>query len=205
MDWRGINQHSTPVDNRRGVAIEQYNATLQVKGELRRRPGMANSSIATQAGAIINIASAAPSHGNFLTFQVADEIHGYGVAHGPNGVLPEPAWDKPKWKRPTGIAGVPVAPVVVSVSASPTSPRAYPAGVVTFTPTITYDGLSGPLIYLWSASGFAANPNPPSGTASTFATDFNAFCTPGAYSITLSLSTTFNGFSALGGTNFTVS
>jgi hypothetical protein len=104
MEWKGIKQEATPVDSRPGYALEQYNAELSTEGELRRRPGQAQSGIAQQAGAILGIAAAAPTHGNFVTFVVGGGLNGMGVSHGATGndVFPPPRWDRPKWKVPVG-------------------------------------------------------------------------------------------------------
>lgn len=191
--WRGVDVMLTPVADVPGVSEYQLNTRMKTEGELQRRWGYQSSSIAQQAGRVLNIVSAYVAGGNYLTFDL-------GNASGPLGevggfVTPVPPIDGPKWRKPIVIAGTPAAPVIVAVTPSPTSPRPYQAGVVTFTPTITYDGLSGALSYSWTIGGPAA-PIPNTSTAAIFVTNFDGFCIPGNYNGNCGISTQFNGFTA---------
>lgn len=196
MEWKGIRTNITDVLSDFSVPETQIGTDMRIKGELGRRPGFQSTSIAKQAGPIRYIMSAFPPNRPFLTFDIGGASAGTVI--GTEDAPPPP----PPHKRrpPIVVGGQPVAPVINSITANPTSPPAtYVIGNVTFTPNITYDGLSGALIYSWLdpmtdggiATAFAADPNV---EVPTF--DFNAGCTPGNYGGLLSVSTTINGFSA---------
>lgn len=190
--WYGIRTNVTDVLSDFGMPYTQIGTDMRVTGELQRRPGFQSTSIAQQAGPIRYIISAFPPGRPFLTFDIggasAGTIIGEDAPNPPEG---------PKRQKPIVVAGQPVAPTLVSVTPSPASGTAYPAGVVTFTAVVDYDGLSGVLSYSWS--NFAGYPNLPPipiiDTANPASFDFDANCLPGFYSgWTLTLSTQFNGF-----------
>jgi hypothetical protein len=195
--WRGIHSHSTDVDTTPGVSIYQANTRMQKQGELQRRWGFLSSTIAQQTGPIRYIVGTHGLGNNFLTFNL-----GGAGAGNLTGFAPAPDQPVgPKARRPDVIAGNPVAPVINFITDDPAGPTLYPAGLVTFTPNIAYDGLSGPLIYSWQASmigQFAqvANISGPTNNP-TAVYDFDAGSLPDNYEalVGLTVSTTLNGFS----------
>ncbi len=183
---KGIRRLTTDVLADYGQAFYSQNWRYKRIGEMGRRPGLGKSNMAQLAGPV-----RAMICGN-LYFPYLVQITGGDVTA---TLEPEAHWNDPVMRIPDGHAGQPQAPIVVSIVASPTSPRAYQAGVITFTPTITYDGLSGPLIYDWQQTVGPAAPVPPSSAAAIYSADFDGFCIPGLYSFYLEVSTTFGGFS----------
>ena len=190
MTWLGIARDTTSVDPRPGVSEFQANTRMRVSGELQSRWGYLSSAIAQQAGPILGIASANGATGNFLTFNLG------GAAPGEvDGFSPVPAQPVgPKRRKPVVVVGNPTAPVINSITPSPTSPPAtYIIGVVTFTASVTYDGLSGPLIYAWTQPDNAGlkpliivdNANPAS-------FNFNAVCIAGSYGYSLTVTASGN-------------
>lgn len=106
MKWAGINRRLSPVAEVPGVSEYQQNTRMRVAGELQRRWGFQSTSIAKQAGAILNIASAYPAGGNYLTFDVAQSVGANGGTLGGIGPIPPPPVQPPRRRRP----GVTVAP-----------------------------------------------------------------------------------------------
>jgi len=205
--WRGIQTHTTPVDSTPGISEWQQNTRMLKAGELQRRTGFQSTAIAKQSGAIYEIMSATGLGSNFLTFDLGATIDGRTTAAGSIDVFPPPPVG-PKRRRPDVVAGNPVAPVINFFTASPPSPQAYVVGNVTFTPDITYDGLSGPLIYSWSS--FTVGAGPPSPTAPTTnptcVYDFSGSSIPDTYSgFILTVSTTLNGFVVMASEEYVVS
>lgn len=183
--WYGIRTNVTDVLSDFGMPYTQIGTDMRVTGELQRRPGFQSTSIAQQAGPIRYIISAFPPGRPFLTFDIGGA--GAGTIIGEEDAPPPP--QQPKRRKPVVVAGQPQAPVITGVTPSPTSPPAtYIIGAVTFTAAVTYDGLSGPLVYEWTQpdSGFAQaavivdNANPAS-------FDFDALCFPGAYNYSLTV------------------
>lgn len=64
--WKGISSDTTDVDDTPGVSVSQYNTRMQTEGELQRRYGFQNTTMAKRAGRILNIISAIPTHGSFI-------------------------------------------------------------------------------------------------------------------------------------------
>ena len=204
MTWLGIRTDITPVADIPGTAEWAANVRLRKADEMQRRYGFLSTAIAKQAGAIRFIIAGNTTRGNFLTFDVdGGDVTGFATTGGADVFPPPP--DGPKRRRPRGEGGVPQAPVINSVTALPASPQAYTAGMVVFTPSITYDGLSGPLIYTWNITGGPAAPNPSSSANPTWSTDFDGFCIPGDYFFSLTINTTVGGFSDFFPFTFTVS
>lgn len=147
MTWIGISRGTTPVDQRLGVSEFQANTRMKVVNELQRRWGFQSSAIAQQDGPILGIVSANGVTGNFLTFDLG------GPALGQiDGFSPPPDQPPgPKRRKPIVGEGVPQPPVINFMISVPGEglygPPPYPVFVIT--PNITYDGLSGPLTYLW--------------------------------------------------------
>lgn len=199
MDWLGIRTDVTPVADIPGAAEAAFGVRLRKAGELQRRWGFLSSSIARQAGPIRYIVSSNRPGNNYITLGIPGSPQGFAVGGWADPWPPPP--DGPRRRRPKGDAGDPVAPVINFITADPPDPAAYPAGMVTFTPNITYDGLSGPLIYSWQAvmTGLFAQQAFISGATNnpTAVYDFDAGSFPDNYEalVGLTVSTTFNGFS----------
>jgi uncharacterized protein RhaS with RHS repeats len=174
-----------------GQAHYLQNVRLKRVGELGRRAGLGKSNMAQQAGPV--------------QFLIGGWNYEPYVINGTGGNVtgnadPLPFWIGGQMRIPDGQVGQGVAPVINAITANPLGPAAYPAGMVTFTPNITYDGLSGPLIYSWDnqMSGMfneafinGASTNP------TAVYDFGVFAFPDNYEalVGLTVSTTLNGFS----------
>lgn len=95
INWFGLSSGTTPVDSTRGVSEEQSNTRLKVMGECQRRWGMLTTAIARQAGRILNIVSAHPHGGNYLTF----DVEGAGSNSVGGEDPPPPPWQPPKKKK----------------------------------------------------------------------------------------------------------
>ncbi len=182
---KGIRRLTTDVLADYGQAFYAQNWRYKRMGEIGRRPGLGKSNMAQLAGPV-----RAMICGN-LYFPYLVQITGGDVSA---TLEPEAHWNDPVMHIPDGEVGQPSAPTIDSITALPASPQTYVAGVVTFTPTITYDGMSGALIYAWVQTVGPAAPFLPFGTASVYSTDFNFSCIPGLYSFTLTVTTTLNGF-----------
>ncbi len=157
---------------------------LKRVGEMGRRAGLGKSTMGIQAGPV-QFMIGCWSNEPFIVNGTGGDVFGQGD--------PLAYWTGATLRKPGGLVGQPVAPVITAVVAVPASPQVYPAGAVTFTPTITYDGLSGPLIYAWSQQGGPSSPTPTAaanGNTSTWATTFDGFCTPGSYNFTVGITTT---------------
>lgn len=198
--WQGLSSKTSAVDSTVGISAYQENTRLRIDGELQRRWGMIASGLPKQDGPILLIASAI--RGNFLTFDIGGgEVDGFSP-------LPPPTIDGPKWKKPQVIGGNPQPPVIDSITFSPTSPPAtYVIGNVTMTANVTYDGLSGPLLYDWpndifglGIPGATAPRLSAVGNVAVYTFDFS--CTPGAYPFQLTVDT--NLFNASLPTSYTV-
>lgn len=199
MDWLGIRTDVTPVADMPGAAEAAFGVRLRKAGELQRRWGFLSSSIAKQSGPIRYIVASNRPGNNFITLGTDSSPNGFATDGGGDVFPPPPVG--PKRRRPMGDAGTAAPPVINFITADPPDPGFYPAGLVTFTPSITYDGLSGPLIYSWQASmtdGFLqANISGPTNNP-TAIYDFDGAALPALYEALagLTVSTTFNGFSA---------
>lgn len=193
---KGIRRLTTDVLADYGQAFYAQNWRYKRTGEIGRRPGLGKSNMAQLAGPV-----RAMICGN-LYFPYLVQITGGDVSA---TLDPQARWTEPVMFRPDGAAGEPAAPVINSVTALPPSPQAYVAGIVTFTPDITYDGLSGPLIYSWGVAGGPSSPDPSTSAAAVWTTDFNAGCIPGDYFLSLQINTTVGGFSDNFPFQFTVS
>ncbi len=187
IQYQGIRRKTTDVLDDYGQAHYLQNVRLKRVGELGRRAGLGKSTMAQLAGPV--------------QFMIGAWSNVPYIVSGTGGTVtgqedPLSYWTAATMRIPDGQVGQPAAPTINSVTASPVSPQAYVAGPVTFTPNITYDGLSGALIYGWQQTLGPALVTPSSSVASTFATDFTGACTPGTYSFELTVSTTLNGFVA---------
>lgn len=186
---KGVRRKTTDVHEDYGMAYYAQNWRFKRVGEIGRRPGIGKSNMARLSGPV-----RAMICGN-LYFPYLVQVNDSGSVEAT--LSPEAKWDEPVMFLPDGEVGQASAPTINAVVAFPSSPRSYEAGVITFTPDITYDGLSGNLIYAWAQTVGPASPQPPSSTDATFVTDFDSFCIPGLYSFTLTVSTQFNGFATL--------
>jgi hypothetical protein len=98
-DWRGIDTSTTPVDPTLGTGVTQTNTTMRISGELARRHGFLNTSIARRAGAVYNIIGATPPYGSYV-FVGWD--NGTSITVNGDGPIPPPPWNPPKRRRPRG-------------------------------------------------------------------------------------------------------
>lgn len=186
---KGIRRKTTDVLGDYGQAYYAQNWRFKRMGEIGRRPGLGKSNMAQLAGPV-----QAMICGN-LYFPYLVQVNDTGDVEATLNPLPE--WAEPVMAIPDGIVGQASAPVINSVALSPASPSGYVVGQVTFTADITYDGLSGPLIYLWSpGSGPGGPPDTIINNANPGIFDFTAACIPGVYSgFSLLVTTTAGGFS----------
>jgi hypothetical protein len=194
--YQGIRRKTTDVLDDYGQCQYLQNVRLKRVGELARRAGLGKSTMAQQAGPV-QFMIGAWSNVPFIVNGTGGNVFGEED--------PLAYWTAATMRKVVGAAGQPAAPVINSIAASPASPRPYQAGLITFTPNITYDGLSGPLIYSWIQGGGPAAPTPSTSTASVFATTFGGVCIPGIYSFSLNIDTTLGGFSDNLPFTFTVS
>lgn len=188
---KGIRRMTTDVLSDYGEAHYLQNARLKRTGEMGRRAGLGKSNMAQLAGPV-QFMIGAWSNAPFIVNGTGGSITGTED--------PLALWIGATMRIPGGQAGVPAAPVINSISELPASPQLYPAGMVTFTPNVTYDGLSGPLIYQWEVSMIGAanqanivgNINDPTATY-----DFDAAALPDNYEALagLTVTTTIGGLS----------
>lgn len=188
--WRGIHSHTTDVDSTPGISTWQANTRMRKELELQRRWGYLSSAIAQQTGPIKYIVAAHGLGNNFVTIgSGSGNVDGFG--DGAGDPWPPPP-DAPKRRRPRGDGGEPQAPVIVSITPSPASGSPWIVGQVTFTAVVTYDGLSGPLVWLWSGNNAGpAVAQPVTTNANPGIFDFDLNCIPGDYTgFLLGVSTT---------------
>ncbi len=185
--WSGTNVKATPIGAQDGVSLWQQNTRMWVNGELQRRHGMAASNVPPSTNGIIGMATAFTPNGPIIL-----QNDGQGTITGFQ--QPVAKWGDKYVIRPTGGAGGPAAPTIVAITATPSSPQPYPAGVIAFAPIITYDGLSGPLLYSWAQFVGPAAPTPSTSGVLAFSPNFDFFCIPGVYSFHLTINTTLHGF-----------
>ncbi len=123
--WRGTSRKTTPVDPRR-VSHYQENTRLTVDGELRRRRGMARTSLAKQSTAILNIM---PAFGNMITQGDAGTVDG--------GTTPTAQWGDVQLRAPTGTFYLSTAPATYTISATATT--SFAEGVIIFASLTTFE------------------------------------------------------------------
>lgn len=194
---KGVRRRTTDIIDDYGMAYYAQNVRYRRAGEMGRRGGIGKTSMAQQAGPVLLIGC-----GSYFEPYVVQMVGGDVIAT----ANPTTKWAEPILVTPDGQVGTPAAPTIVSVTPDPLSPPAtYVIGAVTFTAAVTYDGLSGALSYSWTtptdgvntAAVITNNANPAS-------FNFDASCTPGNYSYTLTVSTALNGFSTQLITSYTV-
>lgn len=191
FDWKGMNVKMTPIGDMPGIADYQLNTSMFTENELWRRRGMAAGTMDPRSAGIIGLATVFTPNGSVVAQQTPGDLWGFGpgvaVARWTDAILIPP------------IGFTPVAPVITVINSVPGSPGAYPAALVTFTATITYDGLSGALIYSWGAMNQLGAPfsfvTPNTGNANPCSYSFGAGNPPDFYSAVLTVTTTLNGFS----------
>lgn len=195
--YKGMRRMTTDVLDDYGQAHYLQNVRLKRVGEMGRRAGLGKSTMAQLAGPV-QFMIGAWSNESFIVNGTGGDVTGTEN--------PLAYWTAATIGIPPGQVGQPTGPIINFITPSPISPPAtYIIGVVTFTADVTYDGLSGPLIYAWSTptSGFTPaivitnNANPAS-------FNFDATCFPGSYGYTLTVSTTLHGFSTNFPTSYTV-
>lgn len=189
---KGIRRKTTDVLADYGQAFYCQNWRFKKLGELGRRPGIGKSNMAQMAGPV-----QAMIVGNWFSPYLVQVTGGTVDAT----LDPLAEWDDPILMVPDGAVGIPQAPTIVSVDPVPATPSAYQVGQVTWTVTVLYDGLSGPLIYNYAGTDFDVYPNNSpawvGGAGNTFTYDFNAGSLPGGYTKFNpgTVDTTLNGFS----------
>lgn len=186
---KGIRRKTTDVLDDYGQAHYLQNVRLKRVGELGRRAGLGKSTMAQLAGPV--------------QFMIGCWSNEPFIVNGTGGTVtgeedPLPLWSANILPIPQGVVGqgTPQAPVIDFLVPDPIAgaygppPPAYPN--ITVTPTITYDGLSGPLIYLWEAINVVgANPiivDPTAEVCSCIGDTSPA----GVFELQLTVTTTFN-------------
>ena len=183
---KGIRRKTTDVLDDYGQAQYLQNVRLKRVGEIGRRAGLGKSTMAQLAGPV-----------QFMIGAWSDEPF---IVNGTGGDVtgnedPLPLWTGATIRIPGGGAGQPAAPVINSLIFSPGSGTTqYTAiGVVTFTANVTYDGLSGPLIYTYSFLFTPGPVTPPGGVQPNPASfDLSGAPIDGNYVGSLTVSTTAN-------------
>lgn len=94
--WPGIVADSSPIDSRPGIAAFQQNTRTRVLGELRRRRGMARSSLDKFSAAATGQASTNNNVGPFTVFQVGSTLEGLASGYA--------LWGDAQLLRPSGFA-----------------------------------------------------------------------------------------------------
>lgn len=181
---KGIRRKTTDVLDDYGQAYYAQNWRFRRLGEIGRRPGIGKSNMARLTGPVRSMIC-----GN-LFFPYLVQVNDTGDVEAT--LSPTARWGDPVMRIPDGDVGQPSAPVIDSVTPVPPSGTAYQVGQVTFTAAVTYDGLSGPLIYAWAPnSGGPSTPTSVVVNANPGIFDFNAGCIPGDYTgFTLTVTTT---------------
>lgn len=172
---KGIRRKTTDVAEDYGLAFYAQNWRFKRIGEIGRRPGIGKSNMARLTGPVRSMIC-----GN-LFFPYLVQVNDAGDVDAT--LSPEAHWTDPVMRIPDGIVGQAQAPTIVSITPSPASGALYPAGNVSFTAVVVYDGLSGPLTYSWT--NFIVGPGIPTPitmNANPMVLDFNAGCIPGVYS-----------------------
>jgi hypothetical protein len=190
IQYQGIRRKTTDVLDDYGQAHYLQNVRLKRVGELGRRAGLGKSTMAPLAGPV-QFMIGAWSNVPYIVSGTGGDVTGQED--------PLSYWTAATMRIPDGQVGQPVAPVINSITANPTSPPAsYIIGLVTFTANVTYDGLSGALSYSWSTpmtDGGAGTANATVANANPGIFNFNAAATPGNYADgNLQVSTALNGF-----------
>lgn len=155
--WPGIVTDSTPIDSRPGIAVYQQNTRTRVVGELRRRRGMARSSLDKFTAAATGQASTNNTIGPFSMFQVGSTLEGVASGYA--------LWGDAQLLRPTGFAtlsagvytininrqGDTAAQAYVIIAKSGNYPAAYEDGILATT-AATVPG-SNTLSTTWTPPG----------------------------------------------------
>lgn len=198
IQFQGMRRHETDISDDYGLAHYVQNAAFRREGELTRRPGMGKSSMASLGAPIYTMCGGWFDEPYLITFGPNSAT---GIPEITSTRDPVLLWTDIGMVPPPVVIATPVAPVITGVL--PLS-GTYVVGLVTFTPTITYDNLSGPLIYSWSILGGPSSPVPSTSANSTWDATFDGSCIPGSYFLNLGVSTTLNGFTASFPFTFTI-
>lgn len=173
IQHKGIRRKTTDVLDDYGQAQYLQNVRLKRVGELGRRAGLGKSNMAQLAGPV-QFMIGAWSNTSFIVNGTSGTVTGQED--------PLAYWTAATLRLPGGIVGEPAAPVIVSITPSPPSGTPWIVGQVSFTAVINYDGLSGPLTYLWTDnSGGPSTAQPIATTTNPGIFDFDLNCIPGDY------------------------
>ncbi len=172
-DWKGMNVKRTPVFPDSTLAQLAQNQRFKIKGEMQRRPALAASNLEQLGDPVLSLWQGA-DFGDYVISQTSGNLYG---DRDPNML-----WGETRLIPPIIIVGQPAFPVINSITPSPVSPGTYVAGQVSFLADVTYDGLSGPLVYSWqTANAGGAIPTIIVDNANPGIFDYNASCIPDIY------------------------
>ncbi len=185
--YKGIRRKTTDVLDDYGQAHYLQNVRLKRVGEMGRRAGLGKSTMAQLAGPV-QFMIGAWSNEPFIVNGTGGDVTGTAD--------PLPLWTAATLRIGEGVVGegTPVAPSITTLVSVPSAglfgPPPYPTFVIT--PIIVYDGLSGPLIYLWEIiNDTGANATIVDPTASVCTVN-TAASTPGTFSVQLTITASFN-------------
>lgn len=170
---KGIRRMTTDVLADYSQAHYLQNVSMKRVGEISRRAGIGKSTMAKLDGPVLFMINGW-SNVPFIVNGSGATI--YGTAS------PYAYWTALTMRIPGGRVGQPVAPVINSVTATPASGAVYVVGQVALTANITYDNLSGPLLYEWTLN--TGGPNQPAvivDNAIPGILEFDVACIPGDY------------------------
>jgi len=183
IQHKGIRRKITDVLDDYGQAHYLQNVRLKRVGEMGRRAGLGKSTMARQAGPV--------------QFMIGAWSSSPFIVNGTGGTVtgqedPLAYWTAATMRIPIGDVGQPAAPTILSITPAPPSGTGYQVGQVTFTATVAYDNLSGPLIYAWTTNTVGpATAQVVVDNANPGIFDFDVFCISGNYTdFSLTVSTT---------------
>ena len=188
--YKGMRRMTTDVLADYGQAHYLQNVRLKRVGEMGRRAGLGKSTMAQQSGPV-QFMIGGWSNVPFMVNGTTGEVFGQED--------PLAYWTAATMRIPDGVVGQPVAPVINSITPTPADPGSVGQGNTSFLANITYDGLSGPLIYSWGNLNQLGMPftviSPIDGTVNPAVYDFTGGNPADFYSGTLTVTTTIGGLS----------
>ncbi len=199
IQYRGMRRMTTDVLDDYGQAHYLQNVRLKRVGEMGRRAGLGKSTMAQLAGPV--------------QFMIGAWSNLPYIVNGTGGAVdaqenPLAYWTAATMRIPDGQVGQPVAPVINSITPTPPMPGTVGQGATSFLADITYDGLSGPLIYSWSVldeGGFPfSTVTPVDATVNPAVYTFGGGNPADFYTGTLIVTTTLHGFSVNSGVFYMV-